>query len=67
MANHYRAIADLVAQSLLNVPLEDLMEDPIFFIFPVGRINQCLNSQEQLDWPLTQYLRPFRSQLPAGR
>ena len=67
VANHYRAIADLVAQSLLYVPLEDLMEDPVFFIFPVGRINECLNAQEQLDWLLMQYLRPFRCQLPASR
>ena len=67
VANHYRAIADLVAEDLLNVPLDDLLEDSIFFIFAAGRINEYLNSQEQVDRLTAEYLRPFRSQLNASR
>lgn len=67
VANHYRAIADLVAENLLNMPLDDLLEDPVYFLFPAGRINEYLNSQEQVDRLTAEYLRPFRSQLPASR
>ena len=67
VADHYRALADLCANCLFNVELEDLLEDPHFFTYPPARINQYLNSQEQVDCLIADYLLPFRGQLCAQR
>ena len=67
VADHYRALADLCAEHLLKMSVEDLEEDPLWYTYPSGNINQYLNSQEQVDRLVADYLVPFRGQLSSRR
>ena len=59
VANHYRAIADMV--------MDDLLEGPLDCIFPPCTINDYLNEEANIERLVNEYLKPMRGQLDLTR
>ncbi len=59
VANHYRAIADYV---LLDTTGGRCLTKPRYV--PVYTINQWLDTKEQIEQLVEEYLKPLRNQLP---
>ena len=60
VANHYRAIVDyaMIDMELGNCP-------PLPMLVPAETINQWLDTPEQIELLVEEYLKPFRNQLDA--
>ena len=68
VANHYRAIADMVVLDLLTESLEDLNQSPREHILSPWTINDFLNnSDDELERLIEGYLKPLRGQLEGPR
>ena len=59
VANHYRAIADMV--------MDDLLEGPLDCIFPACTINDYLNEEANIERLVNEYLKPMRGHLDQTR
>ena len=68
VANHYRALADIVAYDLLTVSLDELSQTPLEWILSPWEINDVLNNEEaELELLIEDYLKPLRGQLEGTR
>ena len=68
VANHYRALADIALDSLLDTPLEELREIEPKSILSAWEVNDMLNNDEaEIEHLVEEYLKPLRSQLEGLR
>ena len=68
VANHYRALADIALDSLLDTPLEELREIDPKFILSAWEVNDVLNGDEaEIKQLVEEYLKPLRCQLEGVR
>lgn len=68
VANHYRAIADIVANDLMIASLDDLKPSRPKYVLSPWTINDFLNNvQDEIDLLVEDYLKPLRGQLEGPR
>ena len=68
VANHYRALADIALDSLLDTPLEELREIEPKDILSAWEVNDMLNGDEaEIEHLVEEYLKPLRCQLEGLR
>lgn len=68
VANHYRALADIALDSLLDTPLIELREIEPKCILSAWDVNDLLNNGEsEIEHLVDEYLKPLRRQLEGLR
>ena len=68
VANHYRALADIALDSLLELPLEELRDIQPKSILSAWEVNDMLNSEDgEIEHLVEEYLKPLRGQLEGVR
>ena len=68
VANHYRALADIALDSLLELPLEELRDIQPKSILSAWEVNDMLNSEDaEIEHLVEEYLKPLRGQLEGIR
>ena len=68
VANHYRALADIALDSLLDTPVEELREIEPKSILSAWEVNDMLNNDEaEIGHLVEEYLKPLRRQLEGLR
>ena len=68
VANHYRALADIALDSLLDWPIEALRDIQPKSILSAWEVNDMLNSEDaEIEHLVEEYLKPLRGQLEGIR
>lgn len=68
VANHYRALADIALDSLLDTPVEELREMEPKSILSAWEVNDMFNNDEaEIEHLVGEYLKPLRRQLEGLR
>ena len=68
VANHYRALADIALDSLLDWPVEELRDIQPKSILSAWEVNDMLNSEDgEIEHLVEEYLKPLRGQLKGVR
>lgn len=68
VANHYRALADIALDALLDRPLEELREIQPKSILSAWEVNDMLNGVDaEIEHLIEEYLKPLRGQLEGVR
>ena len=67
VANHFRAIADMAMDDIQNGPLDGLQEEPLQMIIPACTIKDYLDTKENIEHLVSDYLMPLRGHLEGDR